>query len=120
MKKTYIIITLLLLAAKAVNGQLSTSLDSSCTCVINGNMDIFIPNLITCNGDGHNDSFSITGPESEITLEIYNSWGEFIYRKENYLKEIAWDGYKESDGMYYYILYFPEGIQYKGWVQLMH
>jgi gliding motility-associated-like protein len=94
----------------------------TCTCITDPktNTSMLIPNLITCNGDGHNDSFIIPGLGNGVTLEIYNSWGKPVFRKENYDNEAAWNGNGESEGMYYFILYFPYQYQYKGWLHLLH
>jgi hypothetical protein len=94
----------------------------TCSCVTNPhkNTRLFIPNLITSDSDGHNDSFIIQGLGYGVTLEIYNSWGKPVYRKENYNEEEAWNGNGESEGVYYFILYFPYQYQYKGWLQLLH
>ncbi len=78
----------------------------------------FIPNLITPNNDGKNDSFEITGIGDHFSLEIYNRWGERIYKKDHYRNE--WNGEGLSDGIYYYLINDPlYEKDYKGWVQLL-
>ncbi|QJB33962.1 DUF11 domain-containing protein [Chitinophaga oryzae] len=85
--------------------------------------DIFIPNVITPNGDGRNDRFMIIGisryPNS--SLFIYNRWGNQVYQSKNYQNE--WDGHGLSEGTYYYVLKLrtAEGGErsYKGWIELM-
>nr|WP_295872646.1 gliding motility-associated C-terminal domain-containing protein [uncultured Chitinophaga sp.] len=85
--------------------------------------DIFIPNVITPNGDGRNDRFIIIGisryPNS--SLFIYNRWGNQVYQSKNYQNE--WDGHGLSEGTYYYVLKLrtAEGGErsYKGWIELM-
>lgn len=84
--------------------------------------DIFIPNVITPNGDGKNDNFFIPGltkfPGS--ALYIYNRWGNQVYQNKNY--DNKWNGYGLSEGTYYYILELrtEQGIRkYKGWVELL-
>jgi len=60
------------------------------------------------NGDGMNDVFAIKNLESypENSLEIFNRWGNRVYRKENYTND--WDGSYDNillpDGIYFYIL----------------
>jgi len=78
-----------------------------------------IPQLISPNGDGLNDTFVIDGltggdyPDSQML--IYTRSGQLVFRSDNYeLPENAWDGrYTESSfakndlvatGVYYYIL----------------
>jgi gliding motility-associated-like protein len=69
---------------------------------------IDIPNTFTPNGDGINDTWNIKNIENYpgLTLEIYNRYGQLIYRSVGYSK--PWDG--TFNGMplpvasYYYIL----------------
>ncbi len=52
---------------------------------------VFVPNAFTPNGDGINDVFSLTGLGIiDITLNIFNRWGENIYTTDGYRK--GWDG----------------------------
>ncbi|WP_343671805.1 gliding motility-associated C-terminal domain-containing protein [Chitinophaga sp.] len=82
----------------------------------------FIPNVITPNGDGKNDQFVIKGldlyPGSR--LEIYNRWGNQVYRSDNYSNN--WKGEGLSAGIYYYVLRInmAGGPQlYKGYLELI-
>ncbi|QJB33018.1 DUF11 domain-containing protein [Chitinophaga oryzae] len=84
--------------------------------------DIFIPNVVTPNGDGKNDNFYIPGlskfPGS--AMYIYNRWGNQVYQHKNY--DNKWNGDGLSEGTYYYILELrtEQGVRkYKGWVELM-
>jgi gliding motility-associated-like protein len=78
-----------------------------------------IPNLITPNNDGLNDTFAIACLDSESgwMLEISNSWGEIIYKDSNYKNN--WGAKNISDGVYFYLLK-KDSKKYKGWVQVMH
>lgn len=83
---------------------------------------IFIPNVITPNGDGKNDQFRIIDisryPNS--SLFIYNRWGNMVYQSKNYRND--WDGRGLNEGTYYYLLKLktPTGEQtYKGWIELL-
>jgi gliding motility-associated-like protein/uncharacterized repeat protein (TIGR01451 family) len=85
--------------------------------------DLFIPNVITPNGDGKNDLFVVVGlsqyPGS--TLRVYNRWGSEVYQSQSYNND--WGGSGLNDGTYYYILIVntPAGKQaYKGWVEILH
>ncbi len=54
-------------------------------------MDAYFPNAFTPDGDGKNDFFKVEGKfVSRCILEIFNSWGELVYRTED--KETGWDG----------------------------
>ncbi|MDB5257986.1 MAG: hypothetical protein JWM14_2681 [Chitinophagaceae bacterium] len=80
--------------------------------------DIFIPNLVTVNGDNMNDTWDLTNLNPYIHVEIYNSWGDKVYEKDNYVDE--WHGQDVNNGIYYF---FVRDIKYKkefkGWVHLM-
>ncbi len=69
----------------------------------------FIPNVITPNNDGFNDTwkidFLIDHPDNEI--KIYNRWGQLVYEATGYLD--SWGGTNEGGDLlpnatYYYIL----------------
>lgn len=89
----------------------------------NGPDDLFIPNVITPNGDGLNDKFVILGlsayPGSPIM--IYNRWGNMVFQSSSYQND--WTGKGLNDGTYYYILTVnkPTGKRvYKGWIQKLN
>jgi len=72
-------------------------------------VELFIPNVVSPNGDGKNDLFTVQmqGVES-IDVEIYNRWGNLIYtgqegaRDDEYID--LWDPADVSDGTYYYLI----------------
>ncbi len=76
--------------------------------------DGIIPNVITPNGDGKNDTFVIGFPE--IKLQIYDAWGRIILNSENYRND--W-GKNVHPGNYYYLLNLPDGKPCKGWLQVI-
>lgn len=76
-----------------------------------------IPNVITPNGDGLNETFEIIGLEGASQLFIYNRWGKLIYHSADYQNE--WQGERLSSGLYYYRLMPSCGEEQKGWVQVL-
>lgn len=79
---------------------------------------LFIPNLITPNGDDLNDAFQVTGLGTQWNLEIFNRWGNLVYKKFNYRNE--WSAEGQAEGVYYYNLSNPiNGRKYQGWVQVL-
>jgi len=78
-------------------------------------IEVYIPNIFSPNGDGLNDVWSISGSKAIKEIEyvaIYDRWGEQVYRKEHipvdtYRTEL-WDGrykgQKVNSGVYVYIL----------------
>ncbi len=84
--------------------------------------DLFIPNVITPNGDGKNDLFNVIGLDRYpgSALHVYNRWGSQVYQSEDYRN--TWDGSGLNAGTYYYVLTAntPTGKQtYKGWVEII-
>ncbi len=61
-----------------------------------------VPNLITPNDDGLNDTFEVQASGDYLSLEVYNSWGEKIYSNTDY--HDTW-GSNINDGVYYYSIF---------------
>ncbi|HSY62051.1 MAG TPA: gliding motility-associated C-terminal domain-containing protein, partial [Cytophaga sp.] len=80
---------------------------------------IFIPNLITPNGDGKNDSLVIETTIPDISLEIYNRWGDRIFSDVQYKNE--WNAANITDGVYYYYVANKNacGTERKGWIEIL-
>lgn len=92
--------------------------------------DIFVPIVITPNGDGKNDIFQ---PDMEKwsginqhTIQVFNRWGEKVWESDNFPQ--GWDGKKNgkfvAEGTYFWILEIEIGqnnIQrkYKGSLTIM-
>ncbi|GAA0564852.1 hypothetical protein GCM10009415_54320 [Chitinophaga japonensis] len=85
--------------------------------------ELFIPNTFTPNGDGRNDRFVIKGLSryTNVRIEIYNRWGNQVYRSDNYSND--WDGAGLSQGIYYYVLKVRDAAgaekEFQGWLQLL-
>ncbi|MFN5333023.1 MAG: gliding motility-associated C-terminal domain-containing protein, partial [Bacteroidota bacterium] len=83
----------------------------------------FIPNTITPNGEGVNETFEIPGLGRFISNElvIINRWGDQVYQRKNYQNDWAAEGL--SSGTYFYILKATdeEGkkAEFKGFVQVV-
>jgi len=78
-----------------------------------------LPNLITANNDAFNQSFTDkTGSfPAGYTLEVFNRWGQSIFKRENYQNE--WPETATKEGLYFYMLTSPTGTKYTGWVDMM-
>lgn len=85
----------------------------------------FVPNLITPNGDGENETFYIpcieAFPGSRLT--IYNRYGNKIYQTENYQND-WWGTYQGKplpDGTYFYQLTFNDAARtsVKGYIVVL-
>ncbi len=83
-------------------------------------MSVYLPNAFSPNGDGKNDVLYILSNTSDTRvkiLEIFNRWGESVYKIENALVNdatIGWNGqYKGKlapvdNYSYYYEVVFPD------------
>jgi gliding motility-associated-like protein len=79
--------------------------------------ETLIPNIITPNGDGLNDTFAPRALGALIVnLKIYNRWGQVIYQQDDY--KDTWNGGNLSAGTYYYLLTSATGKAWKGWVEI--
>lgn len=74
--------------------------------------EIEVFELITPNGDGHNDVFYIKSIEkySDSQLTIYNNWNQILYKEKGYKNN--WNGDEYPSGSYYYLVEI-ESIKYR-------
>lgn len=63
--------------------------------------ELNIPNGITPDGDGLNDTWKIENCEN-CEVYIYNRWGSLIYESNNY--DNSWNGDSHPAGAYYYVI----------------
>ena len=81
---------------------------------------LFVPNIITPNGDGLNDVFFIHGlTEDDWEMKIFNRLGQEVYRTTSYKNDWAPPA-STGNGMYFYHLVHPAtGRTYKGWLEVV-
>jgi len=108
--------------------------DASGTCTDDDEVTVIVvspikvPNVITVNGDGSNDTWELENIEGypNCIIEIYNRWGNLVWKSEGYPKN--WDGTNFrngevlSDGTYFYIIDLQSQIYDEpltGWVQII-
>ncbi|MEB2773678.1 gliding motility-associated C-terminal domain-containing protein [Algoriphagus sp. D3-2-R+10] len=83
----------------------------------------FVPNMITPNGDGDNDSFEIKGLQrfAKNKVVIFNRWGDHVFTREDYQNDWQADGL--GSGTYFYVLEVEEANgetkEFKGWIQVI-
>ncbi|MBN8696494.1 MAG: choice-of-anchor L domain-containing protein [Bacteroidetes bacterium] len=81
--------------------QVNVSVEGSCA--------LNIPNVITPDGNGpaENENFYIANLDkyTNVSLAIYNRWGNKIYESTDYKNN--WNGGGHADGTYYYVLTVP-------------
>lgn len=80
---------------------------------------VYIPNVMSPNGDGMNDYFVIRNVEKfpGNNLKIYNRWGKLVLDQDDYNND--WDAKDYSDGTYFYILTLPERDSMSGHVTVV-
>ncbi|WP_246197909.1 Ig-like domain-containing protein [Chitinophaga agrisoli] len=88
---------------------------------------IRIPEGFSPNGDGKNDKFVIGNVGTDkISLEIYNRWGNVVFRDDNYKN--TWDGKcnqgthfgeEVPDGTYYYIIILNGTERFVNYITIM-
>lgn len=84
---------------------------------------LFIPNVIKPDNDGKNETFVIraTNMFDQISLVIFNRWGDAVYESADYQNDWNADGL--NAGTYYYqVKGRRTGMsekQYKGWLQVI-
>lgn len=89
----------------------------------------FIPNIITPNGDGLNDTWKLDflAEYPEHRLTIYNRYGKVVFRADHYSND--WDGSGQGNSGYVAYFNLPNGIYtyvidlgnkeiLKGWVEI--
>ena len=98
--------------------------DTGCTSIT----DVLVTELPTCvipqgispNGDGLNDSFDLSSYDVQ-SLEVFNRNGTLVYSKANYLNE--WSGQSKNGdelpvGTYYYVMKYQGNKTKAAWVYI--
>jgi|GEM_PF-4686379 len=75
-----------------------------------------LPNVITPNHDGLNDSFRALVSQQPTRLQVFSRWGRLVYEQDNYAD--GW-GPDAAPGVYYYRLSTADGQSWKGWVEVL-
>lgn len=76
-----------------------------------------IENHFTPNGDGYNDTWTISNTQYYPNFEVivFNKWGQQIHSQSGDYKawDGTWNGVNVPDGTYYYVFYFDKGNKTK-------
>jgi uncharacterized repeat protein (TIGR01451 family)/gliding motility-associated-like protein len=91
--------------ATATVKEIEALITDNTSTVSNEILGLNIPNVITPNGDGKNDTFFIDGLDAyaESNLIIFNRWNNEVYNSHGNYKN-NWAGQALNDGTYYYLL----------------
>jgi len=76
-----------------------------------------LPNIITPNGDGKNDSFKPFVTNEKVDIQLFNRWGRLVYEQKNYVE--GWGPNNVPPGVYYYRLVSTSGENWKGWLEVV-
>lgn len=81
------------------------------TIIINSCGEFIIPNTITPNNDGFNDTWVIEQlyKYPDVSINVYNRWGEMVYKTNGYDSSNYWDGRDKKGNKlpidtYYYVI----------------
>jgi hypothetical protein len=117
------LITYYVFATDTVNSGCLSNLDSVKVHTVAA-QTLISNNLLTPNHDGMNERLIVTDLNTKqailpgSSLEVYNRWGERVFRSEDY--DNTWDAAGLNDGVYYY--YMKAGCgggQFKGWIEIL-
>lgn len=78
--------------------------------------ELLIPNVFTPNNDGYNDFFEILHVHSELKIEVFNRWGNLVFKSDNYQND--WNGNGLSTGQYMYLIVHDQKT-YRGYFTLL-
>ncbi|MCC3160701.1 gliding motility-associated C-terminal domain-containing protein [Hymenobacter sp. 15J16-1T3B] len=80
------------------------------------------PNVITPNGDGLNDTFTLPNLPPDFCdqrfagVRIFSRWGNEVYRSSE--RTFTWPGGSVA-GTYYYLVTYTNGRKFKGWLEVL-
>ncbi|QKG58157.1 gliding motility-associated C-terminal domain-containing protein [Hymenobacter sp. BRD128] len=80
------------------------------------------PNIITPNGDGLNDVFTLPDLPPDFcdaqfaSVQIFSRWGRLMYQSPD--RGFRWSG-AAAAGMYFYLITYTDGRKYKGWLEVV-
>jgi gliding motility-associated-like protein len=92
---------------------------ASATYILTDDCDFPMPNIITPDGDAINDFLEMPAEyiASGIRLEIFNRWGNSIYKSDHY--DNTWNADGHPDGTYYYIITLVNGAVKYGFITIV-
>jgi len=76
-----------------------------------------LPNVLTPNGDGMNDTFRPYVSTEPVLLQVFNRWGRKVYEQASYVD--GWGGADVPAGTYYYYMTSPSGESWRGWFDVV-
>jgi gliding motility-associated-like protein len=80
------------------------------------------PNVITPNGDGKNDFFTLPTLPPDFcgatfaSVRIFTRWGQQVYTSPE--RSFSWGG-AGAAGNYFYLVTYTDGRKFKGWLEVL-
>ena len=78
--------------------------------------EVFVPNILTPNGDSLNETFRPRFSCRPASLEVYSRWGQRVFQTDDYHNN--WDAHGLVNGLYFYLLRDADDRKVKGWVEV--
>ena len=79
---------------------------------------VFIPNIITPNGDGINDGFElILQPNYKVVVKVYSRWGSLVYQSADYQNDYS--PTELADGVYAFHIRVYDGNRYRDFQKMI-
>lgn len=133
---------LILTASPFVSTQYKVEVETEAGCrddgtlrlLVDRQVDVYIPNVFSPNGDGDNDYFTVYADTKGVTkihsLQVYSRWGELLWERFDFEPNnptIGWNGKHQGEDMnpavfvYQAVVEFIDGRQeiYKGDVTIV-
>ncbi|MBS1545491.1 MAG: gliding motility-associated C-terminal domain-containing protein [Bacteroidetes bacterium] len=88
------------------------------TVYVSSVRETFVPNVVTANGDGLNESLRLDQAE-KFSILILNRWGNELYRSQSYSNNWPGGTQRVEPGTYYYHLKYAGCSSKNGWIEVM-
>lgn len=76
-----------------------------------------IPNVITSNDDGVNDTFHVDEFVIDPSVKLFNRWGKLVYSSQHYKND--WSATDVPSGIYFYVIHNKCKTEIKGIVHVL-
>ncbi|MBF6609435.1 MAG: gliding motility-associated C-terminal domain-containing protein [Flavobacterium sp.] len=103
-----------------VTAMFDTGCEKTASVFVNGTV-CQIPQGVSVNNDGFNDTFNLTGMNVEM-MKIFNRYGMVVFEQQQYTDEWrgqSMNGSELPTATYYYYVRLAGGIEKTGWVYLI-
>ena len=79
---------------------------------------LYVPEFISPNGDGINDTFDLnTDPSDRVELRVYSRWGNLVYSSDDYQNNYSPTNL--ADGVYAFWIRIHVGSRYEDFQEMV-